>query len=334
MLFAQTTVFAAEDVEIIVSSDGATKEEAIANALRSAIEQTYGAFVSTNTTILNDKLVSDEIVSLSRGNIKKYKILAEKSLPSGRYFVIVNAIVNMSKLVTYVTGSTNSIEIDMNGFDAQVILEEMNKDAEEKIINDLVVQIENMNNLWDYELQLNEPSLHNNDYRISGNLLVKYNKNSIAALSLIIETLNALDLNKQKVAEVKGARYYNYAPDLYLPYKTKDERGLIRLRNDYSNKLMGVSTSPLKLFRQAIKFSIVPLDINFNGDIEKFRGWEDEVKVIRYDNGELVLKLKKKALELRFKMPKVGDVFYSIDFYKDLSREKALSIKKIEVQAL
>lgn len=64
---------APQEVTLTVSSDGSTKEEATKNALRSAIEQAYGVFVSANTTILNDELVKDEIVTVSNGSIKDYK---------------------------------------------------------------------------------------------------------------------------------------------------------------------------------------------------------------------------------------------------------------------
>ena len=38
-----------EVITLIVTSDGTNKDEAIKNALRSAIEQTYGVFVSAST---------------------------------------------------------------------------------------------------------------------------------------------------------------------------------------------------------------------------------------------------------------------------------------------
>ena len=56
------------DVILTVSADGETKDEAIKMALRSAIEQAYGTFVSANTMLLNDELVKDEIVTISSGN--------------------------------------------------------------------------------------------------------------------------------------------------------------------------------------------------------------------------------------------------------------------------
>ena len=64
---------ATDEITLTVSSDGPTKDDAVKNALRTAIEQAYGAFVSANATILNDELVKDEIVTVSNGSIKDYK---------------------------------------------------------------------------------------------------------------------------------------------------------------------------------------------------------------------------------------------------------------------
>ncbi len=67
------------DVTIVVSSKGNNEEEAKAQALRSAVEQAFGTFVSSRTEILNDELVQDQIVSLSTVNIKKYEAITYSS---------------------------------------------------------------------------------------------------------------------------------------------------------------------------------------------------------------------------------------------------------------
>ena len=68
-----TLVAQPKEVTIVVTGEGATKEEATNNALRSAVEQTYGVFVSANTEILNDEILKDEIATLSSGNIKSFQ---------------------------------------------------------------------------------------------------------------------------------------------------------------------------------------------------------------------------------------------------------------------
>lgn len=72
------------EVTLVVTGEGATKEAATNNALRSAIEQTYGVFVSANTEILNDELGRDEIATISSGNIQKYNEIACVDLPNGK----------------------------------------------------------------------------------------------------------------------------------------------------------------------------------------------------------------------------------------------------------
>ena len=76
ILFAATSFAQVDEVTLTVIGTGVNEEQATLQALRSAIEQSFGTFVSANTTILNDKLVQDEIVSVSRGNVKEYKKLA------------------------------------------------------------------------------------------------------------------------------------------------------------------------------------------------------------------------------------------------------------------
>ena len=51
LILSILSVSAQETVKLTVSGQGTTKEEATANALRSAIEQSFGVFVSANTQI-------------------------------------------------------------------------------------------------------------------------------------------------------------------------------------------------------------------------------------------------------------------------------------------
>ena len=87
------------EVTLVVSGDGETKDKAINIALRSAIEQAYGTFVSANTTIVNDELTRDEIVTISNGNIKGYKELSSMQV-GGKTAVTLEATVSISNLIT------------------------------------------------------------------------------------------------------------------------------------------------------------------------------------------------------------------------------------------
>lgn len=370
MLISQMTVFASKDVTITVSSDGATKEEAIAKALRSAIEQTYGAFVSTNTTILNDKLVDDEIVSLSRGNIKKYKILSEEAISPNKYYVVLSAVVNMEKLVTYVHGSSNEVEVDLEAFDANVRMAEMNSKAERKIIESVIAQIQSMENLWDYSIQMNEPKVKGDNYEISGVVSVKYNKNTCNAINLLVNMLNSINLSKneaEKLGSIYGPRYQ--VPIIGIPYYDSNHQGgttnhwpityifpfkdEIRLRNTYKNEFIdGEYISPV-LLASKIKFVVEPFDETFSGNA--VNKWSQPRKAAGHKvgssyyvvvNGQEPGYRKKDGLLMygnykdlhgygvREVKHKVGDVVVEIDVSFIVPKNKVANVKKITVRGL
>jgi hypothetical protein len=88
-------------VTLTVSGTGKTLEEARLNALRSAIEQAFGAFISSKTEILNDNLIKDEIVSVASGNVQKYDVVSQIEIPNTGYAITLSATVSISKLTSF-----------------------------------------------------------------------------------------------------------------------------------------------------------------------------------------------------------------------------------------
>ena len=99
-----------DEVTLTVSSDGVSKDEATKLALRSAIEQAYGAFISSNTTILNEEIVKDEVVTIASGNIKSYEEISCEKMPNGKIFVVLKATVSLSKLANYAISKGEKVE--------------------------------------------------------------------------------------------------------------------------------------------------------------------------------------------------------------------------------
>ena len=113
LLIAALTLFgvsAQETVKLTVNGQGATKEEATANALRSAIEQSFGVFVSANTQILNDEVVKDEIATIASGNIQEYQELGCITMPNGQQSVTLSATVSIGNLISYAKSKGSSAE--------------------------------------------------------------------------------------------------------------------------------------------------------------------------------------------------------------------------------
>ena len=217
-LFVGNNVYAQNqnDVTLIVSADGDSKEEATKVALRSAIEQAYGTFVSANTTILNDELVQDEIVTVASGNIKDYKEITCKQMPNGKMFVTLQATVSISNLVSYAKSKGAETEFAGATFAMNVKMMELNKQNEAKVLNNMFAQLTALaesSNLYDYKMELDPtPKKKYNEtaYTISGKIHLLYNANTQLYNEILFNTLMSLSLSKeerQKYREM-NIRYY------------------------------------------------------------------------------------------------------------------------------
>ena len=121
-------------VTLVASGTGLTKENATKSALRSALEQAYGTFVSSNTQIVNDELVKDEIVSISSGNIRNYNEISCIELPQGGYDVSVKAVVSIGNLVTFAQNHGMSTELSGNTFLMNRNMAKLNRKNEKKAL--------------------------------------------------------------------------------------------------------------------------------------------------------------------------------------------------------
>lgn len=229
-----------DEVTLVVSASGTTTEEATKAALRSAIEQAYGAFVSANTTILNDELVKDEIVTVSNGNIKDYKEISCVDLADGRLYVTLQATVSISKLISYAKSKGAETEFAGATFGANLAMYELNKKNEQIVIENMETQLKAMTNLFDYELELENPKISGSDCIIKGKINLIYNKNTDIFNEIYMTTLTSLTIPEGEKS--MGLKSYKYCfPFCRFERPTannvkRDNLGLYKLRNNWDNK--------------------------------------------------------------------------------------------------
>ena len=189
-----------DDVTLVVSGDGATKEEATHVALRSAIEQAYGVFVSANTEILNDELVKDEIATVASGNGKSYTGLSATGLPNGNHMVSLQAVVSTKKLSAYAQSKGASCEFAGATFGANLKLHELNCKNTEIAFNNLRKQIKALAPyIFSVKLELGDPVMGGNQKAELPYTISLYSTPQTYELSdLIITTLSALKLTPEQ----------------------------------------------------------------------------------------------------------------------------------------
>ncbi len=250
MIIAATAFAQVDEVTLTVIGTGQTEEQATLQALRSAIEQSFGTFVSANTTILNDEFVQDEIVSTTTGNVKEYKKLAVATLPNGQVSVSIKATVSVNKLISYAKSKGSRAEFAGSTYAANVKLAQLKASSAKKVYDLMVQQLENLaKDMFTFELKINgEPELCKNE-RLGDVYAFNY---SIDIMSNIAST------NFYNV-------YYNTIKELKL---TKEEATLCA-----NNKIEMIDiTNPHRLFRTSLDASnacIIPISSKLYWEYQK-----------------------------------------------------------------
>jgi TonB family protein len=194
-------------VSLVVSGQGKTQDEAKQSALRSAIEQAFGAFISTKTEVLNDQLISDQITSVSSGNIKTYNLLNESQLPNGTWGVTLRVVVSVNKLTSFVEAKGISVEIKGGLFALNIKQQMLNEEGEIKAIEDLVGLLHQpMQISFDYAITSGNPKskdAENKYWEIPLVVTATTNKNSDFCANYFIKTLAAISLTTPEVDSYK-----------------------------------------------------------------------------------------------------------------------------------
>lgn len=210
-VFSQQIVFAQDadkTVAITVSGSGKTQDDAKQSALRSAIEQAFGAFISSKTEILNDQVVADQIASVANGNIKSYEVLNESQLPDGSWGVTLKTIVSVDKLTSFVEAKGIAIEIKGGMFALNIKQQLLNEQGEIKAVSEMVGLLhEPMQISFDYVIKSSDPKsldAESKNWEIPLVVTATTNKNIDFCANYCIKTLAALSLSSEEVTSYQS----------------------------------------------------------------------------------------------------------------------------------
>ena len=184
-------IMAQKEVSLVVSGEGSSKKEATDNALRSAIEQAFGSFVSSNTMIINDELLNDNIATFSKGTVKKFQEISSIEA-NGTHYVTLNATVSTEKLVSYVQAKGGTCELAGATFTANLRMLQFHRESTRKTVINLIKQLAILApHVYDISI---EPHPQSNG-EVKLNVKFKPNKNMFEYDRLILTTLEALSIS-------------------------------------------------------------------------------------------------------------------------------------------
>jgi hypothetical protein len=290
-LFSQQT----DKVSIKTVGQGKTISDATANALREAISQAYGVFISANTTIVNDSLLKDEIVSLTTGNIEKYDVLSQTEIPTIGYSVILNSVVSLGKLSSFAQSKGAEASFDGGGFAMNIKLQKLNEQAEVIAMNNLLTQTwEYINSAIQFNLQVGQPTLNQNDstenYLLNIKVIAGLNDTvKTAIMGFLNEGLNQISMSPEEVVSYESVQKPIYT---ISRFRFRNKASLFsvfvfsyRLNVLYSG--FNVSNNQAENIQQNIPANIDFQPLTYTPQFYSTRGFDFYKPTIKYLNDSL-----------------------------------------------
>ncbi len=215
-----------KDVTITASGSGKSQDESKQAALRSATEQAFGVFISSKTEIFNDKVVSDQMASVSSGNIKSYEVLNEAQLPDGRWGSTIKAIVSVDKLTSFVQAKGIAIEIQGGLFAINIKQQLLNEQGEFNVIGEMVGMLhEVMQTSFDYDVKNGDPKavdMGSKNWEIPLEVAATANKNMEICASYAIKTLSSISLSSSEKDTYQSLNKQVFQVSVYYAGKNHD----------------------------------------------------------------------------------------------------------------
>lgn len=213
-ILSSVVTMAAKDkslVNLVVSAEAPTKQEAITNALRNAIEQACGVFLSNSSIIENDELKIDRIAAVTSGNIASYKEIDCLVDAEGRYFVTLEANVSIKHIMSYSQQNQMSSLIEGSAIFAHKKMVELNRKnteiAFQNLFDELTEQTKGL--LFDHQIinQYMGVNSQENEGKIRLIVHVLENSNTQNFVKTFISTMKALAIDKKEAKSLMEEGY-------------------------------------------------------------------------------------------------------------------------------
>ena len=225
------------------SGFGITKSEATIDAQRNALKLSYQTFISSDLTVLNDQLVSQEIVSLVSGTIDDFQILSSFQDNEGYWEVSINAILSKGGLTQFSKSIGDKVNVQGSLFGAEIQQQNLNKINERNAINHLIKKIQFFDDFFNPELTIERPRyINDNSSLIRIVMTLKANETFDEMYKIVFDTLQAVKMDYEELE-----KYMEFKRPFYGVELCKDSR-IFQNRNSDLMKKSDLERSWIKSF--------------------------------------------------------------------------------------
>jgi hypothetical protein len=188
----------AQEIEIPLVGQGSNIEEARSNALKSALIQALGAYITSKVEIIADTIVRDEISLISNGSITSYKIIEEGKINEQLYFSNLIAKINKGHLISFSKSKGIKVEYEGQLYAENIRVLDINAKAEEIAWKNMKEILQLMlSNCVQYKLNISNPVYTSGDkYKIPVELEIHLDNGYDSIINVFKSFCKSINLNK------------------------------------------------------------------------------------------------------------------------------------------
>ena len=243
-LFISTSLLASEQTVQSVGM-GTTYDEARTNAIRYALENVFGTFISSQTEIRNDILQKDETYGISFGHIKKIKEVNSSKI-NGEFLVTLQVTVSTEKLVSFVRSKGMVVEYNGDDFATNIKMQLLNEKNEAHSV-DILMKYARLvlPNCFDYEIKAGNPRNYmQGAWEINLNLNIRANDNLKTLVTHLQKTLADLSLTSADIETRNSFGKYPYSLSFNNTlYKFRSNQSRINMWNTFRAEVGNIRES-------------------------------------------------------------------------------------------
>ena len=218
-------------VSVVALGIGKDQNEAIYHAKISALEQIFNSYISSETSMINDK-VYNQILTITNGNIEKIEILSSREVRDG-VSVTIKLFASRSKLVSFCKKIGLDVKINGSIFADNFTFNLKSQENEAKILNTFFKKFNlGIPYIFKFDLTVTDPIKDPDSdqfgVKITSNVFV--NKNLDGILEIFMDLLKGLSIDKSELGNYKKLNL-DYYP---IIINTKSFNGFYYLRSKES----------------------------------------------------------------------------------------------------
>ena len=232
--FFSINCYSQREITINTNSIGYSEENAINNSVVNSLNEIFGVFYSSNISLLNDSLLSNEYAKINHGNLKELKINSSEKIDNNKWLVNVTLKISLDEIEKFYEKSGHKINFEGNLYSFNIQLQDFNEINEYKsIVNLIEICNDLLNSSFNYTVDVSDPISIDD---ISENWLLNFKINAFtnSNIKLLNQVLNK-NLNGISLTDKEINDYKNLNKEVYQISLTYDSINYIyTLRNEYS----------------------------------------------------------------------------------------------------